>query len=189
MDKAVTEFNLWKSSGDTKKQMMKQIRSLCKKHKVTKSPLRRRLGLEGNKRNINGKTRGFCEQVATDQEEKELVNWLKARKVCKLCPTLKLFQRAAKMHISNPIFKGSYNWWLGFCKRHEGEDISLEKPEIETLSRAQAKTEPAVRQHFDVVETAFAWIREKNGIETVAPNCIGNTDEKPILTKKKVKQK
>jgi hypothetical protein len=185
MDRAVQEFNNWKKWEHTKKKIGIKIKQLCKRHYVSKNPLRRRLGLDSSAR-VTGKPRGFCQRQATDAEENDLVVWLKARKLTKMPPSFQCFQRAAKGYVANPGFKGGFKWWLNFCKRYKMDDIGLKKPEIETVSRAQAKTEPAVRQHFTALEDAFSWVRAKNGVDVLPPECIGNTDEKPIITRKKV---
>lgn len=110
------------------------------RYHVTKNPLRRRLGFDRKK--LTGKQRGFCErQVWTNVEENEFVVWLKARQLSKMPPTFKLFQRIVKGHVANSNFKGGFNWLLNFCNRYKVNNITLKKTEIETVSRAQAKTE------------------------------------------------
>ena len=186
MDRAVQEFRFWEQSNDTSKQKKKKIQELCQKHNVTKTPLRRRLGIDGTSRVFKSSSTGGRETELSPQLELDVVKWLKNRKINKLSVTLPVLQKAVRECSGNPNFKATHKWWKLLEQRHAHEDISLEKPQMETASRAMAKTEQAVRQHFEVVEEAVTWVCAKNGVEELLPAFVGNVDEKPISTRKQV---
>ena len=186
MDRAVQEYKFWEQSHNTSKMKKKKIEELCKKHEVTKTPLRRRLGLDGTARVFKSSNTGGRETELSAAYELDVVKWLKNRKINKLSVTLPVLQKAVRLYSGNPNFKASNKWWRLFKQRHAKEDIDLEKPQMGTASRAMAKTEKAVRQHFDVVAQAVSWVCEQNGVEELLPAFVGNVDEKPISTRKQV---
>ena len=188
MDRAVQEYLFWKQTNNPSKKIGEKIRELCTKFKVTRVPLRRRLGLDGTIRRFKASLTGGASTGLRAQIELTLVRWLEIRKLNKISPTLPVLQRAARKLSDNPNFKASKEWWKAFKERHKDENISLCKPEVETVSRAQAKTEVAVRQHFDALTEAVDWVCEKNGVEELGKAYVGNVDEKPICTRRQVRQ-
>lgn len=185
MDKALRDMDTYKlkhGSNVSRKKLIKRAERIADRRYVTYTAFKNRIGLTSKP--PTGRQRGCFQRAFSNFEEKQLVAWIKMRQVNQMPISLPIFQVAARVHCNRPDFKASERWWLGFKKRHPG--LNSLKPEVQSASRAQAKSEPAVRQHFDIFTYSYVWVCEKNGMDVLPRGFSGNADEKPVCTRHKV---
>lgn len=203
MDKAIKKFEIGKFKLEAKKlednwdakRMKKEISKLAKDI-LKASPLkgkgktvfREKIGLDQSRKSRHDTPVGKGgKQSLTQEQELGLIKWVADRERIHIPVSKSEFKAEALLISTAPNFKASKRWLRKFLVRHP--KVKLRKPEVMNTSRAQAKTEGAVRQHFKTLNDAQKLVAEKSGYDTLKKHQVGNADKKGIVTRKQGSKK